>query len=293
MAKEPSGNKYNYAGQWNIKTVSVEWMQHSLERGMILEEGYYSLLLQASERGNGAWLRRVPSITSLGKRPREGELVRTNSRKLRRTASARLSSENTGIWSNIVGQSVKQEHAHTDKWHDRDEDIAPIKAEGPITAVLQTSGEQRFQRKAIQGIPNVPDRMLAKQEDGIFGGKTFVLYGFGEKKASPRSCGKIDSLLRKIIRLASYRNISYLTMPWYWLVYHQYLIRVQENLLIPISYWSPTRLPGGACLLYQAMFSDPRSSPTSGLKDVCTRRIILLRPCTFWKGLFSIPRSKV
>ena len=38
IAKEPSGAKYNYACQWGIKPVSGEWVEQSLERGMILEE---------------------------------------------------------------------------------------------------------------------------------------------------------------------------------------------------------------------------------------------------------------
>ena len=54
IAKEPSGAKYNFAAQWGIKTVSVEWLEQSLERGMILEESLYHLLLPLSERGRNA-----------------------------------------------------------------------------------------------------------------------------------------------------------------------------------------------------------------------------------------------
>ena len=182
IAKEPSGNKYSYAGQWGIKTVSIEWMQHSLERGMILDEASYSLLLPPSERGRNAWIRRAVSTTSLGKRPREGGLVRTNSRKLRRTASARLSSENSGMWSNIVGEIVKQEEVPSDKWQDREDRPSPHKVKDNPATILQTSGEQRFQ----DGRDSAPEMIAVQRNDiqkrGIFQGKAFILYKFNEKK---------------------------------------------------------------------------------------------------------------
>ena len=186
IAKEPSGNKYSYAGQWGIKTVSIEWMQHSLERGMILEETSYSLLLPPSERGRTAWLRRAASTTSLGKRPRDGELARTNSRKLRRTASAKLISESSGMWSNIVSESVKQEEAQSDKWHDRDVEVASTKTKGGSTVILQTSGEQRFQKERSLSNEIVLNKHNITRSEGIFQGKAFILYKFSERKVSEK-----------------------------------------------------------------------------------------------------------
>ena len=185
VAKEPTGNKYFHAGQWSIKTVSIEWMQHSLERGMILDEASYSLLLPPSERGRNAWLRKTVSSISLGKRVREGELTRTNSRKLRRTASARLSSESSGMWSNIVGEPVKQEEAKSDKWQDREEELAPMKLQGDSTVISQTSGEQRFQEKSHVNEETLAQHTVIRKE-GIFQGKAFALYNFSEKKVSDK-----------------------------------------------------------------------------------------------------------
>ena len=182
IAKEPSGNKYTYAGQLGIKTVSIEWMQHSLERGMILDEASYSLLLPPSERGRNAWLRRATSTISLGKRPREGGLTRTNSRKLRRTASARLSIENSGMWSNIVGESVKQEDAPLNKWQDREEKPSPNKVKDNTAATLQTSGEQRFQNRRDSAAEIVTAQHSVVRKGGIFQGKAFILHNFNEKK---------------------------------------------------------------------------------------------------------------
>ena len=181
VAKEPSGNKFNYAGQWGIKTVSIEWMTDSLARGMILDETSYSLLLPPSDRGRSAWLRRTVSTTSVGKRPPESELGKPNSRKLRRTASAKLSSESSGLWSNIVGESVDQGHTRPDKWQD---ETAPIKLEGGPTAISQTSGEQRSQHDHDHAPDPKYDPHKSAQNGGIFGGKKFILHGYTEKKVS-------------------------------------------------------------------------------------------------------------
>ena len=184
VAREPSGNKFNYAGQWGIKTVSIEWITDSLARGMILDEASYSLLLPPSARGRTAWLRRTVSTTSLGKRPPESELGKPNSRKLRRTASAKLSSESSGLWSNIVSESVNQEHVRPEKWQDQNENAAPVKSEDVATAVLQTSGEQRSQYDHGPGPDTNYDPHKSSQRGGIFGGKIFILYGYPEKKVS-------------------------------------------------------------------------------------------------------------
>ncbi|KAL8795071.1 MAG: hypothetical protein Q9195_002368 [Heterodermia aff. obscurata] len=184
IAKEPSGNKFNYATQWGIKTVSIEWMTDSLARGMILDEASYSLLLPPSDRGRTAWLRRTMSTTSLGKRPPESELGKPNSRKLRRTASAKLSSESSGLWSNIVGESVNEEHARPDEWQDRNDNTAPVKSEGGATAISQTSGEQRSQRDHGLRPDTNYDPHRPTHRGGIFRGKKFILHGYTEKKTN-------------------------------------------------------------------------------------------------------------
>lgn len=184
IAKEPSGNKYNYAEQWNIRTVSIEWMQDSLARGMILDELSYSLLKPPSERGRTAWLRRTVSITSLGKRPRESEHGKPSSRKLRKTASAKLSSENSGIWSNIVTRNPVKGQAQPDKWQDAIEDAVLVKTESGTTIISQTSGEQRFQNEHGPGAAAGHGLHGIVRQGGIFHGKRFILHGYGEKKVS-------------------------------------------------------------------------------------------------------------
>ena len=182
IAKEPAGNKYTYAGQWGIKIVSIEWLQRSLERGMILDESLFHLLLPPAERGRNAWMRKTASTTSLGKRSREGGLERSTSRKLRRTASVRLSNESSGIWTNIVGDSIKQENEKPSEWHDLGDQALRANAGNDPTRILQTSGEQRF-----QGDPRAPERqestkLLSARTGGVFEDTKVILHGFDEKR---------------------------------------------------------------------------------------------------------------
>ena len=99
------GAKYRAAKSWGLRIVSVEWLRDSLERGMILDETLYDPVLPPEERGKDAWDRTKPKRTSLGKRSREDSTGALNGckRKLRRTASTKLNSQNDQIWGAIVG----------------------------------------------------------------------------------------------------------------------------------------------------------------------------------------------
>lgn len=104
IAARPEGKKYEYGMQWQKKVVSIKWYRDTLDRGMQLDEKMYHPTLPTSEQGVGAWNRRIkPTSTHLGKRARGESLAPEPSRKLRRTASARLGSQNQDMWSDIVG----------------------------------------------------------------------------------------------------------------------------------------------------------------------------------------------
>ena len=184
IAKEPSGAKYNYAGQWNIKIVAVEWLEQSLERGMILDESLYSLALPTSERGRNAWVRRTMSTTSLGKRSRDEELGMQISRKLRRTASARLSSQNVGLWTDIVGLESKPEEKSVSEWDEEGkgstnyEPKSRIQGSGRTLHGALEFGTTNTDTRTNPGLitANLPHR------EGIFPGKTFLLEGFDKRQ---------------------------------------------------------------------------------------------------------------
>lgn len=187
IAKEPSGAKYSYAGQWGIKTVSVEWLEQSLERGMILDETLYNLLLPPLERGRNAWIRKSFSTTFLGKRAREDEVIPPNARKLRRTASARLSSHNDGLWSEINGGEVKAENIKADAWDEPQKDVvdhrSSLDAAQADTAISAQTGAGYHTLKRSQSVANLSSVLCeAPMAKGLFHTKTFLLRGFDEKK---------------------------------------------------------------------------------------------------------------
>lgn len=185
IAKVPSGAKYTHAGNWGIKIVAVEWLEQSLERGMTLDETFFNLAIPATERGKNAWARRTISTTSLGKRSREDDIGPQNTRKLRRTASARLSSQNFGLWTDIVGIESKPEDIKVDQWDDqgkgtkqhehnrgagseeRPKELLPVKNQDP-----DHGANREFMADDLP------------QREGIFQGKMFLLHGFNERQVS-------------------------------------------------------------------------------------------------------------
>ena len=174
IAKEPSGQKYTYAQQWRIRTVSVEWLEHSLERGMILEETLYHLAIPVSERGRNAYIRRTPSTNSLGKHSRDKDAESQNTRKLRRTASSRLSDQNLALWAEISVNDTKTER---NKVGERDDDrrnssVSHERQEmSPSGKVAQLSSTNSLKRPP--------------ESRGLFQDVIFLLFGFDERKVVP------------------------------------------------------------------------------------------------------------
>ena len=190
VAKEASGQKYNFAVQWGITTVAVEWLEHSLERGMILDETSYHLLMPPEERGRNAWTRRSNSNTSLGKRTREAETVPQNARKLRRTASARLSSQNVGLWSELVTAPIKLEKTNADVWDEQGEEGADgeVVSKKPDLDEPERGGSDRKVRQTLKKSFSEANlgSILGKfhSREGLFQGLCFLLRGFDEKQVS-------------------------------------------------------------------------------------------------------------
>ena len=183
IAKLPSGAKYTHAGNWGIKIVAVEWLEQSLERGMTLDETLYNLAIPPSERGMNAWVRRAASTTSLGKRSREEEIGLQNTRKLRRTASARLSSQNFGLWTDIVGIESKAKEGKVEQWDDQGE--GSEHPEHNHEAGSEEKPKETLPEKKENPDPGAPLISMADdlpQKEGIFQAKLFLLHGFNEKQ---------------------------------------------------------------------------------------------------------------
>lgn len=85
---------------------------------MILDEKLYDPALPEDQRGKDAWDRSKPKRTSLGKRTRDDTTasLEEGKRKLRRTASTKLSTQNEGIWGDIVGAGTTIQVSRSMQW---------------------------------------------------------------------------------------------------------------------------------------------------------------------------------
>ena len=174
IAKNMTGSKFHFAQSWDIKTVGIEWLHQSLERGMVLDENLYSLHLDPSERGQGAWNRKLGSKNPR-KRPRE-DLNRTGSgRKLRRTASAKFDSQNDGMWTDIVNAENRQSELRRSEWEDPDSSVVEIHLV-PDTKAPNPPQAARTGPAALTSI------LRPKAKQGMFWGRSFYLHGFGDKE---------------------------------------------------------------------------------------------------------------
>ncbi len=113
IVSAPEGKKFTAAKTWGVNTVTVAWLYQSIQRGMILEESKFDPLLPAEEQGQGAWVKRDPRRASLGKRSRSSGSTGAEEgvRKLRKTASMKLSSQRNNLWGDILGRSTSREYS--------------------------------------------------------------------------------------------------------------------------------------------------------------------------------------
>ncbi|KAK3339971.1 hypothetical protein B0T25DRAFT_512268 [Lasiosphaeria hispida] len=104
---KPEGRKYQAAKNWDIHTVTIEWVNDSAERGLILNEKCYDPTIPQAQRGVGAWNRKASTRqVSMGKRLRDGSAAGQDEgrRKLRKTASMKLNSQRDNLWGDILGK---------------------------------------------------------------------------------------------------------------------------------------------------------------------------------------------
>lgn len=188
VASNPEGKKYQFAKQWGISIVSVEWLHQSVERGMSLDEAYFSFDLPASERGQGAWIRSATGKRKLSEREGSGGSdgrVKSDpaKRKIKRAASDRLSSGSQTLWGDIMGtKAVKVDKPN--EWGSdapqRTSSKAGSSTTGPVDAPY-VNVRASMSMSDLQ--PEVPKKM--------FHNKGFHVYGFDADK---------ESRIRDIIR---------------------------------------------------------------------------------------------
>lgn len=169
---KPEGKKYQAAKDWKIHTVSIEWMEDSVQRGMILDESCYDPILPKEERGKGAIGRRGGvSIVPVSKRAREDQAAQPEEgrRKLRKTASMRLNRQSSSLWGDILG--TKQSTAETPQ---------PGLDRSMSTSNLSIAAKETPTRDLGPAEP--PADKQSRPSGGIFSSCRFFVHGFPQKK---------------------------------------------------------------------------------------------------------------
>ncbi|KAG5941293.1 hypothetical protein E4U53_007434 [Claviceps sorghi] len=164
---KPEGKKYAAAKSWNIHTVTLDWLDQSIERGMILEETRFDPLLPVEEQGVGAWVKREPS--TLGKRSRSSASNGTEEkgvRKLRKTASMKLSSQRNNLWGDILGRTNSKERSSSNE-------PASVEAAPPPDQATPDATMRQ---------PQPLEKFGTTQNEGILARCVFAIHGFNDKR---------------------------------------------------------------------------------------------------------------
>ncbi|KAM0200850.1 hypothetical protein ACHAPA_004848 [Fusarium lateritium] len=169
IVNKPEGKKYAAAKAWGIHPVTLAWLEQSVARRMILEETKFDPTLPPEEQGKGAWITRELK-RSLSKRSKSavGVGAEEGPRKLRKTASMKLSSQHSHIWGDILGRSTSREYSFA-------QDNKPEDANPP------QDQQQQPQRAQAQPQPPPP---LAPEDQGIFTNCRFYIHGFTAQRTS-------------------------------------------------------------------------------------------------------------
>ncbi|ROT38075.1 BRCT domain-containing protein [Sodiomyces alkalinus F11] len=162
---KPEGKKYKAAKAWGVRTVSLAWLDQTIERGMILRDHYFDPTLPPEEQGQGAWNRASTNMNASVKRSRS--ISEHGQRKLRKTASLKLSSQRDHLWGDILRNK-------------------------PSTGSLATPASESTENKNVNEVKDgieVADSaadLSAPQapppDVGIFGGCSFAMSGFEKWK---------------------------------------------------------------------------------------------------------------
>ncbi|KAI1268430.1 hypothetical protein F5Y18DRAFT_375349 [Xylariaceae sp. FL1019] len=171
---KPEGKKYLAARRWDIRCVSIEWLHDSAERTMILNEDCYDPSTPPEERGKDAWSRRDTRPGSLGKRTREGPstAIDESRRKLRKSASMRMSNQSSNLWGDILSRSAG-DLSHPNVTHSEPAPLPLPAADSEKSGARAPEPPQQIPRS----FSNV-SRMAVNA--GVLSGCRFFVSGFSE-----------------------------------------------------------------------------------------------------------------
>ncbi|KAK7756221.1 protein kinase activating protein dpb11 [Diatrype stigma] len=185
ITHKPEGKKYMAALRWDIRAVSIEWLNDSVERGMILNESCYDPTLPQEERGVGAWTKKEVRRDTTGKRLRDdaASAGTQNRRKLRKTASMKFNSQNEGLWGDILNQ--QQDSPANQSTTVGDDSLANVStfSLNDSTTSLSRLGDSTAPPTAIVPPLTRDANEQSTAVGGIFASSCFFVHGFPQSRA--------------------------------------------------------------------------------------------------------------
>ena len=212
VAAVPQGKKYEFARQWGITVVTLQWITDSLRRRMALEGVYYDPTLPTERQGQGAFKELLPDHFHLEKHARDEEAAQKASemgrKKLRRTASAKLGSQNLELWQNITAGSDHVQRNVNNSLMDPDTTVDAVR--WTETALPERQNENGTAEKPHLSTSDAekPDN---RPRQGIFQGRLIYIHGFDSNKASYLSDQNItlaETIIPNVYRPQFYLLIS-------------------------------------------------------------------------------------
>lgn len=185
ITHKPEGKKYMAALRWDIRAVSIEWLNDSVERGMILNESCYDPNLPQEERGVGAWTKKEVRRDTTGKRLRDdaASAGAQNRRKLRKTASMKFNSQNEGLWGDILNQQQQSPANQSTVVGDDSLANVSIFSLNESTTSLSRLDDSTAPPTAIVPPPTREANEHPTAVGGIFGSCRFFVHGFPQMRA--------------------------------------------------------------------------------------------------------------
>ncbi|KAI6361086.1 hypothetical protein MCOR25_006550 [Pyricularia grisea] len=190
VVHQPRGRKYAAAKDWQIRTVSIEWVRDSVERGMILDESLYDPLLPPEERGLNAWNRNAPARRSAAgnKRTRDASFVAKEGgapddrkTKLRRTASLKLSNQRDGLWGDILGKPAQSKPSPISAEVALPEQETPVVPAAPLAEGDNGSFRTSFAAPDAKTTP-APAPFEIPKERPVFDSCCCYVHGFSRRQ---------------------------------------------------------------------------------------------------------------
>jgi len=181
LVAAPEGAKYKAAKDWRINTVSLKWLEDSVQRGMALDPRFYDPTMSEEEQGKGAYRKEAGPRTTLGKRVRNEERPsagnENSKRKLRRHASRRLEDHSQDMWQDISAvdtSAVVAAPSETDQWTVGEDDSQ---------LNLGPPGPRPQDRKSLDAREVRTVEVAEPERQGVFAGWRIAMQGFAKDKA--------------------------------------------------------------------------------------------------------------